>query len=288
MTAQVLGLPKANPTDVSKVVDPQTGEPLVVYHGMHADIQEFSHGKAGSATDSETSGQWFYFAPDASRAGGWYANRRDKSSDAALPGGNVMPGYLAACNPLVIRLQMGQNLQGVLAELSRDMGLKAAPSMSDDAVNARWAPEFSHALQERGHDGVMLYTSSGAMQWVSVFASSQIKSATGDISTFNGGKQDIRFSRNVGAQRPPTGSGNFGMDAVQRIKTRALDPDAILLHESLHPPSSVRLPHPIDLRWPMRPSQPELTLHRLQNLQGLQTPTKRHFVQGTPQNRLAQ
>lgn len=195
-------LKRVNPDSVSKVVDPQTGEPLVVYHGTHGDFAQFKV-QAGAATDSGMLGSGHYFANDPQRAGGWYANKRDRKTGEVLSGGNVMPVFLNARNPLAIRLQTGQDLQPVLARLSRDMGLKRMPSMSNDEVNAGWAPLFTQALRERGHDGVRLVLASGVTQEFNVFDGAGAKSATGNIGTFDGGKGDIRFSR---ASNPAQGN----------------------------------------------------------------------------------
>jgi hypothetical protein len=53
-----------NPDTVSKVTNPETGEPLVVYHGTNGDFSEFSRVKIGSATGHGDLGGGFYFSDD--------------------------------------------------------------------------------------------------------------------------------------------------------------------------------------------------------------------------------
>lgn len=78
-----------NPADVSKVVDPATGEPLVVYHGTEADFSEFSREYIGSANTQTPMGSGFFFAKDPAVAGR-YAERASA---------NVMPVYVSVQNP---------------------------------------------------------------------------------------------------------------------------------------------------------------------------------------------
>ncbi|MBS0506593.1 MAG: hypothetical protein JSR53_04325, partial [Proteobacteria bacterium] len=206
-----------NPEAVSKVVDPATGEPLVVYHGTHGDFSAFQSQDRVS-TDSGMLGSGHYFAPDPKRASDWYASRMDMETGERLSGGNVMSVFLNARNPLEIRLQPGQDLHGALVAMSRDMGLGRMPSMSNDAANAKWAPLFTQALRERGHDGVQLVLSSGATQEVSVFDGASAKSATGNIGTFDGANGDVRFSRKSPA--PAVRTDDEPLSIISRINDK--------------------------------------------------------------------
>ena len=71
-----------NTATVSKVVDPDTGEPLVVYHGTGKDFTEFQEGKRQSQY-----GGGLYFGRDPKVASSFASPLRG-------PAPNVMPVYL--------------------------------------------------------------------------------------------------------------------------------------------------------------------------------------------------
>lgn len=80
-------LQRVNPDSLSKAVDPQTGEPVVVYHGTAADITKFAPEKSADAV--------FHFAVNADTANRFAESR---ASDG-VRGANEMPVYLAIKNP---------------------------------------------------------------------------------------------------------------------------------------------------------------------------------------------
>ncbi|HQQ69091.1 MAG TPA: hypothetical protein PLL92_02110, partial [Alicycliphilus sp.] len=146
-------LARVKPESVSKVVDQQTGEPLVVAHGTHGDFTTFSK--------SEDGGYHFGMA-DA-------ANQRvaDMSAEGMADAPNVMPVYLSLKNPARMP----------------DMG-------------SNWGAHIE-AMKRHGHDGIVYenqFESPGYDSYIA-FYPEQIKSATGNIGTFDGGKGDVRFSR---------------------------------------------------------------------------------------------
>lgn len=53
---------EGDPANASKVVDPETGEPLVVYHGTMNDFSEFSPESKGAATKAASARRGFFFA----------------------------------------------------------------------------------------------------------------------------------------------------------------------------------------------------------------------------------
>ena len=68
-----------DPDNASKVVNPKTGEPLVVYHGTDVEFDVFDRNKTGSNTDNGMRGKGFYMATDRRTAEG-YGNRIDGNS----------------------------------------------------------------------------------------------------------------------------------------------------------------------------------------------------------------
>jgi hypothetical protein len=138
----------------SKVVD-EEGNPLVVYHGTGADIRKFDQSKQ----DIRDSGFWFGSKEDA----GGYAYRED--------GGNIMPVYLSIANPKIY--------------FNRDVKI---------------TPELIKKLKAQGFDGVKRdfakgpdawrYGKDAAPEWAA-FDDTQIKSATGNIGTYDPTNPDI-------------------------------------------------------------------------------------------------
>jgi hypothetical protein len=80
-------LKRVNPDTVSKVVDPDTGEPLVVYHGTKADFTQFVPSRGGEY------GSGIYLTPDEGAA--WMAAERVQGDGAP----HIMPVYVALKNP---------------------------------------------------------------------------------------------------------------------------------------------------------------------------------------------
>lgn len=156
-----------NPDTVSKVTDPETGEPLVVHHGTSADIGSFR-------TPA-------FFAPDPDAAGSY----------AAGSSPNVMPVYLKIENPL--------RVEG-MRDLERALGDRVDLAQFDYDWEALEDRGVMSALQDAGYDGVDFRgdqtpdSNTPHDSWV-VFDPTQIKSATGNRGTFDPGGPDIRFQR---------------------------------------------------------------------------------------------
>ncbi len=70
-------LERVNPETVSKVVDPQTGEPLLVYHGTTSDFSQFDMERAGAVGERFVDAAFFTTSPTV--AGG-YAQSLDADS----------------------------------------------------------------------------------------------------------------------------------------------------------------------------------------------------------------
>ena len=143
----------------SKVVD-ANGEPLVVYHGTTGDFDSFEVSKQ-----------------DPRDAGFWFGGPSEASSYAAFSrprGENVMPVFLSIKNPKVY--------------YNRDVKI---------------TPELIKQLKSEGYDGVMRDFANGPDAWRygenaspewAAFYPEQVKSATGNIGTFEPTSPDIRKS----------------------------------------------------------------------------------------------
>ncbi len=115
-----------DPENASKVVNPETGEPLVVYHGTGADFSEFDPLKIATVTDDGWFGKGFYFSPDPKVANQY----------AAQGAPNIMPAYLKVENPYDWRANDGRG-------------------MSVATNEERYAK--TRQIKEAGYDGVFVY-----------------------------------------------------------------------------------------------------------------------------------
>ena len=222
-------LARVNPDAVSKVVDPQTGEPLVVYHGTASDFSEFQKKQATDKEGRRLSMGWgsqkFYFATypgAASSAAEWAAVSKDRPGNAA----NVMPVYLRIENP-ISGAEYASQLSAVVGEgMGRDAAIKA----------------LDKRLMAEGYDGIVDEDSGG----IAVFDGKQVKSAIGNNGNFDPANPDIRFS--FAGQQAATadsfdfqamraavlGSGEGSMSAEEARAILALRRPARATKESVH------------------------------------------------------
>lgn len=168
----------------SKVVDPQSGEPLRVYHGTVADFDAFDATKRGATTMHPTARAGFFFSASpevaAQFAGESLAGKplRPTYKDGA----NVMPVYLAISNPL--RIPAAEFMRKYVAERA-DLD------------------RLAQRAQAAGHDGILIEGDAklgamwggaehGADTWVA-FKPEQVKSATGNSGAYGTDTSNIMF-----------------------------------------------------------------------------------------------
>jgi hypothetical protein len=204
---------KAPPTDSaafkrwfgdSKVVD-ENGDPLVVYHGTASDFSEFAEEKLGVNTRDEEGELGFFFtakpflsdsyAQIASK-GGW-----SKKTEGGAP--VVYPVYLSIKNP---------------------KRYDTASSFYRDAEKFKGRlNEWRKELEQQGFDGVIVR---GDFEEVIAFRPTQIKSATGNIGTYDPENADIRYQREAepeAGQPKPSRQNIFG-DPVLGTWSIQVDP----------------------------------------------------------------
>jgi len=150
----------------SEVVD-SDGQPLVVYHGTHAQerFNIFDPDATGKNTDYGWLGTGMYFTPYPGQAE-LYAKADTKNPaypfTTDVPDNTrIMPVFLKAENPY----------------------------KTDRPITH----SFSQELRERGHDAIFWYDEidNGVPREILVFSSEQIKSATGNRGTFDAGSKNI-------------------------------------------------------------------------------------------------
>ena len=145
----------------SNVRHPETGEPLVVYHGTETpDIAAFDPARRGSNTGSPDAFHGFSFTDRAGDADTWaklHAWRPDRPN---APTSGVLPVYLRMKNPF----------------------------HSETAAT----PEIITQAKKSGHDGIIVTWNDGSREYT-VFDPGQIKSATGNRGTYSKDDQRINY-----------------------------------------------------------------------------------------------
>jgi hypothetical protein len=151
----------------SKVVD-DAGVPLVVYHGTTSSFNVFSFARVRRNQELGV-----FTSADPVVAINY----------AESGGGNVMPLYLSIKNPYA----MGNDERMMMQVFGEEY--------AEGGVNA-----FVSGLMESGYDGIYVpgerdgqTTEEQSDQWIA-FSPNQIKSAVGNIGTFDASNPDIRFS----------------------------------------------------------------------------------------------
>jgi len=171
----------------SKVVN-KSGEPVVVYHGTGNGITEFSLAKAkdleGRRRGLGLGARKFYFT-GSEKSASLFAEGAPNRKLGKTP--NVMPVYLSVENPISEKLykERFKDLTGKemfdpdLTRQERDKAIKSLDTQ----------------IKKDGFDGIVEEFPDGTFGQIAVFESNQIKSATGNIGTFDAESPDIRFAK---------------------------------------------------------------------------------------------
>lgn len=167
-----------DPTNASKVIDPDTGEPLVVYHGTSKD-QDFTRFKVGAR-------------------GAWFTSDVEEASAYAALNDSMGPRY----NP-ESRLYEDRNtasrVMPVFLRVARPYRLTAEEAIRVNTSNyAKAQRELFPAIKAKGYDGI-LWNDTMLKEWVVLGGPEQVKSATGNTGAFSGASADVRFSRTTAA-----------------------------------------------------------------------------------------
>ena len=157
----------------SKVVD-AVGQPLVVYHGTAADFDSFDNAKTG-ANDRGLWGQGHYFAANPESANSYAMRQGDEA--------RVVPAYVSIKNPLI--LKTGEDLVTRLPDGTNYRDL-VGPDLDGKKIK--------DIAISGGHDGVVQIRPNGMIGDVVAYDAKQIKSAIGNVGTFDPENSDIRFS----------------------------------------------------------------------------------------------
>lgn len=148
------------------LMDLETGEPRVFYHGTSEDIKAFNLNHP-TRKDSGWLGRGVYVASDV-RMANTYANTKNGS---AAP--NVMPVFIRSTSGLY---------QATLSDKQVGSGL------SQENID-----KATEALKQRGYDGAYLEFQSDNTIELVTYSANNIKSASGNAGTFDGTNPDIRY-----------------------------------------------------------------------------------------------
>lgn len=187
---------KAPPTDSaafkkwfgdSKVVD-ENGEPLVVYHGTGKVFDAFKRGRAG-----------IFFSPNPLVASKFAADDMLSAGDSSVvtESANVLPVYISMEKPFDASKK--SDVAKVVAELEDK---KDVARFKDGASKLDWQSleDFSEFIEQAGFDGY--FVKEFGEENVVVFNPTQIKSATGNIGTYDPENPDIRYQRDSITGKP--------------------------------------------------------------------------------------
>lgn len=167
----------------SRVVD-SSGDPLVVYHATTKDFSEFRKGKGIDVINGGAQKKLGFFFSDSLNYVTGYMSHPD-IADAYADEARLMPVYLALQNP---KIESIDKIADIEESWSTERGQR-----------------YRRNLEKQGYDGIIFVNDSGdtvTREYVA-FRPEQIKSAIGNIGTFDPYNPDVRFNRNTIGNQPP-------------------------------------------------------------------------------------
>lgn len=163
-----------DPENASKVVNPKTGEPLVVYHGTLNSFNVFSNDRGIHFVSDDPK----FVDKFVTQNGGDFAD-----------GANVMPLFISSKNPFDYTNKKQVGKLSVMAGLSS--------SAISEIKKGKWQRiedrTIIESIKELGFDG--FYVNEDGVKNLAIFNSNQIKSASSNTGGFSSENNDIRFSR---------------------------------------------------------------------------------------------
>jgi hypothetical protein len=205
----------------SKVVD-ENGEPLVVYHGTPKDFEAFKEGKTWQ-------GFGFHFGTAAAANEVLEQGRNSQNFGAQ----RIMPVYLSIKNPLKFDRSYDRGRHDpmdIYKMVMRKAEEEGVPGITESEINDLYDDDHQFEgqrfidlegqelrdllrkwLNSMGYDGIEYENAGedvGSTSWIA-FKPTQVKSATGNIGTYDPENADIRYQREAG-QPNPTRQNIFG------------------------------------------------------------------------------
>ena len=208
-----------DPDNASKVINPNTGEPLVVYHGTDAEFNVFDRNELGYHTYDNASNLFYGMTAG---VGHWFNNQNlNETIDYGKRGVGAFlnirePRRFDSVSDLAVDIEYS----GFIPEDKRNLWDFDDTQEISDLVN-----EYVANLKDNHDmDGLIVDDEEyGGVSYVA-FDSNQIKSATENTGSFDASNDDIRYSRSSGtnvqpnlpAANPPTAAQPVGF--VPRMK----------------------------------------------------------------------
>lgn len=181
-----------DPTNASKVVDSETGEPMVVYHGTpNNDFNVF---------EKNSSSKWMFRVENREM---FFFSTSKKVAEFYADGGRVVEAYLKLENPVSLddAVEVAENSEGEV-EVTDMIGDVFNPISGDYEAIPSWEfnDDIASFAKENKKDGFYVFDSANDENGdygfaIAVLNSNQIKSATDNAGTFSADTGDIRFSR---------------------------------------------------------------------------------------------
>lgn len=214
-----------NPDNASKVVNPETGEPLVVYHGTAGDFEIFDKSRSNSKSNTGVPEGVFFFTDNPEVASSYTVKYEGDFGTSYLNGSNVMPLFLNIRKPLKVSAK-GANWNSILYKgeehTTNTLAETARRNGKNDGVQI-------NRVKDRGRGSVKAKHATS----FAVFNPNQIKSATGNSGAFSADNDSILFQSSVVNELPDGVRGFY--DRAGRMVTLLKNADAsTFIHESGH------------------------------------------------------
>ena len=213
------------PDNASKVVNPETGEPLVVYHGTAGDFEIFDKSRSNSKSNTGVPEGVFFFTDNPEVASSYTVKYEGDFGTSYLNGSNVMPLFLNIRKPLKVSAK-GANWNSILYKgeehTTNTLAETARRNGKNDGVQI-------NRVKDRGRGSVKAKHATS----FAVFNPNQIKSATGNSGAFSADNDSILFQSSVVNDLPDGVRGFY--DRAGRTVTLLKNADAsTFIHESGH------------------------------------------------------
>lgn len=193
---------EGDPKNASKVVDPDTGEPMVVYHGTRADFSAFDP----EVAEDSVGGWWFTDNNNYAYGmahGGW------DTRGAKDPNAVIMSVYLRMNNPM--RYDVFADGVRIADEIGVDRPEDSDQAMALISGDIGWdevVADIVRDAQRAGHDGLIIENFQDGRLTTSTayiaYSQGQIKSATSNNGNFD--RTDVRIDHFAAKQRQRQGS----------------------------------------------------------------------------------
>lgn len=154
--------------EVNKAMLNADGTPKVMYHGTNEDFTVFDRTKGKKKYHWNVLGEGNYFTA--------------RKTGAEHYGKRIVVAYLRIKKPYIFK---SKEYQFVADQIAAEYGIDRSTLKGIGVQNI---------LKPKGYDGVILLDDNGEVVMANAFDSTQIKSATDNIGTFDGSNPDIRLS----------------------------------------------------------------------------------------------